>query len=304
MESLNKTLPIFSQSVSFQLQVHNTFAWTASSIHKICRPLSIELTDEDTNRTESSPETDFTCTSPFLQSDLTPTDVHSSEGSFSSDPVMRGFKSKSSPSKLNSNSKRIVKTPEKFQPLEGTEFKYKQEQKFAKRAKRNHWRASEDAQVIDLINQYGQRWTKIAEIIGDRTGKQVRDRYRNYLKTDINNERFTKSEDRLLLKLNQEFGGKWCQIAQHMPGRTECQVKNRYYVYLRKQEVFSSFIDEQSSPSVEELTSDVLPDGEEKSNPIDVISYESSDGVGGGQDDFFNRFAETLLGTDCELFYN
>ena len=226
---------IFSQSVSFQLQAHNTFAWTASSIHKICRPLSVKLPDEDTNRTENSSYTDFTCTSPFLQSDLT--DVHDFGSFFSSDDVMRGFECKGFPSKFNSSSKKIGKNPEKFRSQGGAEFKYQKKQKFARQTERNLWRASEDAQVIDLINQYGQRWTKIAQIIGDRTGKQVRDRYRNYLKTDINNKRFTNKEDQLLLKLHQELGSKWCQIAQHMPGRTECQVKNRYYVYLRKQEV-------------------------------------------------------------------
>ena len=64
------------------------------------------------------------------------------------------------------------------------------------------------------------------------------------------------------------------------------------------------FIDEQSSLSVEQETDDILVNEEEKSNSTGVISYEKSGEVGGGEEDFFSRFAETLLGTNCELFYN
>ena len=103
-----------------------------------------------------------------------------------------------------------------------------------KRRKRSSWETFEDKQVQDLVNEYGEKWTIIAGIIGNRTPKQIRDRYTNFLKAGISNNKFTQHEDSRLLQLQKEYGNQWAQIASHMPGRTEGQVKNRYHGHLKK----------------------------------------------------------------------
>jgi len=68
----------------------------------------------------------------------------------------------------------------------------------------------------------------------DRSGKQIRDRYLNKLKPDINKAEWTSEEDELVMTLCREFGHKWSRIATYLPGRTEGQVKNRFYSHIKK----------------------------------------------------------------------
>jgi len=51
---------------------------------------------------------------------------------------------------------------------------------------------------------------------------------------DIKRTNWTEFEDRLIWVLYFQMGTKWCKIAEHLPGRTEGQVKNRFYTYLKK----------------------------------------------------------------------
>lgn len=99
---------------------------------------------------------------------------------------------------------------------------------------RRYWSPEEDEQLQTLYTQLRGKWTYIGRIIGNRTGKQVRDRYNNFLRHNVINTRFTAEEDALLLNLICMIGLKWTQIASHMLGRTEYQVKNRYYNHLKK----------------------------------------------------------------------
>jgi len=102
------------------------------------------------------------------------------------------------------------------------------------KGKKNPWQPAEDEKVMELIGQFGQSWAQIANALGNRTGKQVRDRYLNYLRPDIKGEDFTQQEEQLLLSLYYQFGHRWSKIASYLQGRTECQVKNWYYTHIKK----------------------------------------------------------------------
>ena len=106
--------------------------------------------------------------------------------------------------------------------------------KKSSQAKRKFWLPSEDSQLIELVNLYGEKWSQIASMMQGRTGKQIRDRYINSLKPGIRQEAWTKKEDDLLLKLYKKIGNKWSRIAWYLKGRTENQVKNRFRTYFKK----------------------------------------------------------------------
>jgi hypothetical protein len=97
------------------------------------------------------------------------------------------------------------------------------------------WSAAEDAKLVELVEQYGSKsWTVIASKLGNRAGKQCRERWKNHLDPAINHEPFTKQEDESVIRMVNEMGTKWAQISKLMPGRTENAIKNRYYSSLLK----------------------------------------------------------------------
>ena len=108
------------------------------------------------------------------------------------------------------------------------------------KGKKYPWQPAEDAKLLELIKMHGLNWAIIAAALNNRTGKQVRDRYLNYLRPDIRDDEFSAQEDQYLMSLYSRFGRKWSLIARHMPGRSECQVKNRFYAHINKKSKHSA----------------------------------------------------------------
>lgn len=109
--------------------------------------------------------------------------------------------------------------------------------------RRKAWQPHEDEQLMRLIEIHGMKWAKIASIMKDRTGKQIRDRYLNNLNPEIREKDWTPEEDKLLLFLYFNWGKKWSKIAASLPGRSEGQVKNRFYWELKRRGLCYPFVD-------------------------------------------------------------
>jgi len=84
------------------------------------------------------------------------------------------------------------------------------------------------------MKKYGQSWAMISSALPGRTGKQVRDRFLNKLRPNIRCGDWSTEEDECIVTLCKEIGNRWSLIATHLPGRTEAQVKNRYYSHIKK----------------------------------------------------------------------
>lgn len=130
-------------------------------------------------------------------------------------------------SSLHSASKKITKAQS------ATQSAAKSSQKRSKRG-RNPWTPKEDAKLMELMKKYGQSWAMISSLMDGRTGKQVRDRYLNKLRPNIKIGDWSAQEDELVVTLIKEIGHRWSLIANHLPGRTEGQVKNRFYSHIKK----------------------------------------------------------------------
>jgi len=87
---------------------------------------------------------------------------------------------------------------------------------------------------MELMKKYGQSWAMVSSMMDGRTGKQVRDRYLNKLRPNIKLGDWSAQEDELIVTLIKEIGHRWSLIANHLPGRTEGQVKNRFYSHIKK----------------------------------------------------------------------
>ena len=98
--------------------------------------------------------------------------------------------------------------------------------------KKRPWTKDEDSCVRRLVFEHGYQWAKIERLIKSRNGKQIRDRYLNYINPSTKRDRFTKEEDDLIKDLYLKYGSRWSYIAKYCSGRTGDLVKNRFNTCL------------------------------------------------------------------------
>ncbi len=99
---------------------------------------------------------------------------------------------------------------------------------------KGHWRQEEDDLIISLVKKYGKNWAQISNSMHTRNGKQIRDRFLNYLDPNIKKDGFTSEEDKKIILLYKDFGPKWSFISQNLEGRTSDIIKNRFHSYLKR----------------------------------------------------------------------
>lgn len=110
------------------------------------------------------------------------------------------------------------------------------------------WTEEEDAIVKSYLKFASlaqtdpfSRWSEVANRLPGRTGRQVRDRWNNYLNPDLNHEPFSRQDDVTLWKAHQAMGKKWVVISAKVfhSTRSENHVKNRWNSLG-----FKNFVDE------------------------------------------------------------
>ena len=95
------------------------------------------------------------------------------------------------------------------------------------------WTPEEDQELLRLYRYYGKNWSHISKSMPHRTGKQIRDRFLKALDDNLKKDKFTKEEDRKVVKWYKVYGNSWCRIAKKIKGRTGDMVKNRFYSSLK-----------------------------------------------------------------------
>ncbi|CAL1392564.1 unnamed protein product [Linum trigynum] len=103
--------------------------------------------------------------------------------------------------------------------------------------RRGPWTLEEDTLLSHYIARHGEgRWNMLAKCAGlKRTGKSCRLRWLNYLKPDIKRGNLTPKEQLLILELHSKWGNRWSRIAQHLPGRTDNEIKNYWRTRVQRQ---------------------------------------------------------------------
>ncbi|CAD8179808.1 unnamed protein product [Paramecium pentaurelia] len=97
------------------------------------------------------------------------------------------------------------------------------------------WKPEEDQQLLNLISQFGKKWSKIAQILINRNSKQCRNRFVNTLDPKLKQHSFTQQEDQLIYEKYIQYGSKWSFISKFIEGRSDNQIKNRFYNNIRSQ---------------------------------------------------------------------
>lgn len=84
------------------------------------------------------------------------------------------------------------------------------------------WTAEEDAIILREYKKFGRNWALLAKKVPGRTGKQVRERYVNYLekRDNLKKDEFTEEEDDLILRFFEIYPHDWNKIAEHVPTKS------------------------------------------------------------------------------------
>ena len=94
--------------------------------------------------------------------------------------------------------------------------------------KKGYWSKEEDEKLKNLYSLIGPSWAKIAKLMKNRDGKQVRDRYINTISESLIKSKFSDDEDFLLFLLQKIYGNKWTMFTCLIKNRSPDSIKNRF----------------------------------------------------------------------------
>eukprot|EP00300_Choanocystis_sp_HF-7_P034883 c4795_g1_i1.p1 GENE.c4795_g1_i1~~c4795_g1_i1.p1 ORF type:complete len:233 (+),score=21.24 c4795_g1_i1:101-700(+) len=123
-------------------------------------------------------------------------------------------------------------------------------------------------------------WKVVATALG--TGKSVRqcrERWRNVLDPNLKRGAWTPTEDKTLCEMLARVGPKWAVLAEHLPGRTDTSVKNRFSALYRRDPGVRHVLAEHSAAASAQpqLPNDISKLNTSATEPTEHEMRESSD---------------------------
>ena len=102
---------------------------------------------------------------------------------------------------------------------------------------RHRFSKEEDEQLLELASVYANNnsiiWENVASHMKNRSPRQCRERFNNYLTKKTRKGNWTNEEDELIIYMFNIYGPKWVLIASYFDGRSNIDIKNRYAKLMR-----------------------------------------------------------------------
>ena len=99
-----------------------------------------------------------------------------------------------------------------------------------------NWASDKDEKLQLGMQQYGQRWARVAEIVQTRNGDQCLRRWRNCLDPSTNRAPWTTKEDSRLQYAVSLHGNKWAYFSKvYFTNRDPSSIRNRLQVLHNQQ---------------------------------------------------------------------
>lgn len=94
---------------------------------------------------------------------------------------------------------------------------------------RSKFTKEEDENLVQLAHKYGyKKWKVIAKEMKNKTAKQCRERWTNYLDPKLSFDEWEPEEDELLISKYKELGPKWSTISNYFPTRSVNGIRLRF----------------------------------------------------------------------------
>lgn len=160
------------------------------------------------------------------------------------------------------------------------------------RLKKRMFTVEEDNKIRQLVSSRGEKaWKVIAAELSNRSPRQCRERWKNYLSPDVLNLPWTIEEDQKLKELISQYGAQWAKIARFFHHRTDVNVKNRWSYLKRKEKKLkntNSFGNKQSKNKEQNTTEgnkidSVIEDKLEISNEDSINKFSLEEKVSSHQ---------------------
>ncbi|XP_004488555.1 uncharacterized protein [Cicer arietinum] len=168
--------------------------------------------------------------------------------------------------------------------------------------KRGLWSPEEDEKLVTYITTHGHKsWSSLPKFAGlQRCGKSCRLRWTNYLRPDLKRGSFTSEEEQIIIDIHRILGNRWAQIAKHLPGRTDNEVKNFWNSCIKKK-LISQGLDPQThnllSPHKRSSKHNNISNIHQNSNSIFILTSQIPNA-----DQTFSSLPNTILQTPTTVF--
>jgi hypothetical protein len=103
------------------------------------------------------------------------------------------------------------------------------------RAPPRNWNGEEDTQLTEAVKKYAKNWVSVAAMVLGRTDKQCRNRWTQVIDPVAAGKTkgiWKPEEDTKLIGAMEEHGKNWVAVAVMVPGRTNQQCRQRWFLAL------------------------------------------------------------------------